>query len=84
MADSSNIKLVDAPMALDRSAGGWLMRLVIDSELRTGHARCATLTPSLFVDDERGYGQVIGDGAVGVELIADANRAVQACPERAI
>jgi ferredoxin len=60
------------------------MRIAIDSDLCTGHARCAMLAPSLFTDDERGYGHVIGDGTVRSELLGDAERAIHACPERAI
>ncbi len=60
------------------------MRIVIDAEACTGHARCVSMAPDLIVDDDRGYGQVIGDGEVGADLLEQATRAVQACPERAI
>lgn len=60
------------------------MRIEIDYERCTGHGRCYALEPSLFVDDEAGYGQVIGDGTVGPENVDAAHRAVAACPERAI
>lgn len=60
------------------------MRLVIDETLCTGHARCVATAPDLFTDDDRGYGQVIGDGALGAGLRARADLAVNACPERAI
>ncbi len=60
------------------------MRIVIDTERCTGHARCVVVAPSLFTDDERGYGCVIGDGTVTDETLQEARGAVNACPERAI
>lgn len=60
------------------------MKVQIDADRCTGHARCVFTAPELFTDDERGYGQVIGDGTVRPELEQLARRTVQACPERAI
>jgi ferredoxin len=60
------------------------MRLTIDYDRCTGHGRCFSLSGELFVDDENGYGQVIGDGQVPDELIPAAERAVRACPEQSI
>jgi ferredoxin len=60
------------------------VKLIINADICTGHARCVALTPELFDDDENGYGHVIGDGSVSVALEAKARKAVQACPERAI
>ncbi|HEX5586500.1 MAG TPA: ferredoxin [Acidimicrobiia bacterium] len=60
------------------------MRVAIDTERCSGHGRCYVLAPSLFVDDDRGYGQVRGHGTVAPEREADAQRAVVACPEQAI
>lgn len=60
------------------------MRVVIDDERCTGHARCVVVAPSLFVDDERGYGQVIADGTVTDDTLDEARQAVTACPEQAI
>ena len=60
------------------------MRVVIDHERCTGHGRCYVLAPSLFVDDDAGYGQLRGDGTVVPEHVPDAERAVVACPEHAI
>jgi ferredoxin len=60
------------------------VKVAIDSGRCTGHGRCYDGAPTLFTDDERGYGVVIGDGEVapGDE---DAARAVaRACPERAV
>ena len=60
------------------------MRLVIDYDRCSGHGRCFSLCPELFTDDDRGYGQVIGDGEVTDELLPAADRAVRACPEQSI
>lgn len=60
------------------------MKLVINADICTGHARCVAHAPELFEDDENGYGHVIGDGDVPDDLAAKARKAMQACPERAI
>jgi ferredoxin len=60
------------------------VKVRIDADLCTGHGRCYVLSPTLFTDDERGFGQVIGEGTVSPELLEDARRAVRSCPERAI
>jgi ferredoxin len=60
------------------------MRLVIDSQRCTGHGRCYTVAPTLFSDDERGYGQAISAGEVPPEYEETARQAVAACPEQAI
>lgn len=60
------------------------MKVVIDAERCTGNGRCYTLVPELFRDDERGYGQIIGDGRIEEAHFQAARRAVIACPEDAI
>jgi ferredoxin len=40
--------------------------------------------PQLFRDDDEGYGQVVGDGAVTAEHADDARHAAASCPEHAI
>jgi ferredoxin len=60
------------------------VKISIDFDKCTGHGRCYTLSPSLFIDDERGYGQAKGDGTVASEQLEDAKRAVHSCPEHAI
>ncbi len=57
---------------------------MIDQELCTGHGRCYQTSPSVFIDDERGFGQVKGDGYFAPDFLEDARRAERACPERAI
>ncbi|GAA3127741.1 ferredoxin [Planomonospora alba] len=60
------------------------MRIRIDPERCQGHGRCYDLSPELFADDDEGYGQVIGDGAVPADREPAARLAVSNCPERAI
>jgi ferredoxin len=60
------------------------MRVTVDTELCCGHGRCYQVASELFADDERGYGQVIGDGTVGSDRLEAARRAIAACPEGAI
>ena len=60
------------------------MKIRIDTDMCSGHGRCYVLSPSLFADDEEGYGQIIGDGEVTASLREDAERAIRGCPERAI
>ena len=42
------------------------------------------MAPALFTDDERGYGQVKGEGTVTPETEEQARSAVLSCPERAV
>lgn len=60
------------------------MQLRIDEERCTGHGRCYGLAPDLFVDDDEGNGQVVGDGTVASDQEELARKAVANCPERAI
>jgi ferredoxin len=60
------------------------VKIQIDPERCQGHGRCYDLAPSLFGDDEEGYGQVLGDGTVSPEQEREARLAVVNCPEHAI
>ena len=60
------------------------MKVVHDPDLCTGHGRCYALVPELFGDDDYGHGYVLVDGELTPEQVAAAQRAVAACPERAI
>ena len=60
------------------------MKVQINPERCQGHGRCYDLAPSLFGDDDEGYGQVLGDGTVPPEAEHDARLAVLNCPEQAI
>ncbi len=60
------------------------MKVQINPELCQGHGRCYDLAPSLFGDDDEGYGRVLGSGEVPPEAEHDARLAVLNCPEQAI
>jgi len=60
------------------------VKIQIDPERCQGHGRCYDLAPSLFGDDEEGYGQVLGDGTVRPDQEREARLAVVNCPEHAI
>lgn len=60
------------------------MKVQIDSERCQGHGRCYDLAPGLFGEDEEGFGQVLGDGAVPPGQEREARLAVANCPERAV
>ena len=56
-----------------------------DASKCTGHGRCYTAAPDLLADDEEGYVTIRGTSMeVTDEQLADAERAVAACPERAL
>jgi ferredoxin len=60
------------------------VRVVVDTAACTGHGRCYVLVPELFEDDERGHSIVRGHGEITAAQRLQAERAVTACPERAI
>jgi ferredoxin len=60
------------------------VKVQIDPQRCHGHGRCYTLAPDLFGEDDEGYGQVVGDGAVSPDQEHAARLAVSNCPERAI
>lgn len=62
---------------------GILVKIIVDSHLCQGHARCVTICPDVFDIDDQGKGIVIRD-AVSADLIEDMDEAVMACPESAI
>ena len=59
------------------------MRIVLDSDLCTGHGRCYTLAPELFDSDDEGHSVLLGAEVSGA-LEGQAWLAVQNCPERCI
>lgn len=59
------------------------MRIVLDSDLCTGHGRCYTLAPELFDTDDEGHSVVLA-AEVPAGLESQAWLAVQNCPERCI
>lgn len=60
------------------------MKVSIDPGSCQGHGRCYTAAPSVFTDDEEGYGRVIGGGEVPEENVAAARIGALSCPERAV
>ena len=59
------------------------MRVKLDTNRCTGHGRCYEIAPSVFREDERGYGYI--DRASVPEGSRDkVRRAAANCPERAI
>ena len=60
------------------------MKVRINPDCCQGHGRCYDLAPSLFGDDDEGYGMVLGDGTVPPGREDDARRAELNCPEQAI
>jgi ferredoxin len=60
------------------------MKASIDSNICVGHGLCYMNSPTVFVDDEEGYGMVIGDGEVASEHAEDARTGAASCPEQAI
>jgi ferredoxin len=60
------------------------VKLQIDTDRCQGHGRCYDLSPTLFGEDDEGYGEVLGDGTVPPGKEAEARLAVANCPERAI
>ncbi|MEU9890971.1 ferredoxin [Sphaerisporangium sp. NPDC051017] len=60
------------------------MKVKINTERCQGHGRCYDLAPSLFGEDDEGYGRVLGDGVVPPGEEQTARLAVANCPERAI
>jgi ferredoxin len=60
------------------------MKVSIDPNICTGHGLCYVEAPTVFTDDDHGYGQVIGPGTVPDDAADSARRAVANCPEGAI
>ena len=60
------------------------MKITVDPEKCTGHARCYGLAPDLFSVDDYGLASVVGDGSVPPELEDKARLAIANCPEYAI
>ena len=59
------------------------MKVAIDTSTCTGHGRCYVVAADVFGCDDDGNGVVKLD-RVPSELEAQARRAEQSCPERAI
>jgi len=59
------------------------MKVKADTNLCSGHARCAAIAPQIFTLSDDGY---IGfsEKEITPEQAAQARRGVRACPERAL
>jgi len=60
------------------------MRVVLDVEACTGHGRCYTLAPDVFLADDDGHCVVIPTGEVPAEHEGQARKGVANCPELAL
>ncbi len=60
------------------------MKVSIDEDRCEGHGRCYALAPEVFVPDDIGNAQVVGDGTVAPGHEAKARLAAANCPEQAI
>lgn len=58
-------------------------RIVIDSDVCSGHGRCYSLHPELFDADDSGYPLVLEE-AVAPDQVSNARDAAGNCPEAAI
>jgi ferredoxin len=59
------------------------MKVVVDKNKCSGHARCAAVAPEFFELDSDGYLD-IAEKAVPTGMEEVARRGARACPERAI
>jgi len=59
------------------------MKIVVDTNLCSGHARCAAHAPQLIALDDSGFAD-ISDPEVPAGQEGLAREAAAACPERAI
>jgi ferredoxin len=60
------------------------VRVAIDPAKCMGHGMCYSLAPSVFTDDDEGYGHVAGDGEVPPAQFDEARNGAANCPEGAI
>ena len=60
------------------------MRVSLDRSMCVGHAQCATICPTVFGSDERGYAVLVSGGEVPSGHEQGARSAVDSCPEQAI
>ena len=60
------------------------MRVILDNAKCQGHGRCYALSPELFEADDEGYARLKVTGELAADLLEDARRAADNCPEYAI
>jgi ferredoxin len=59
------------------------MKVIVNTDACTGHARCNALAPEVYELDDNGFNSIT-ELEVPAGLEAAAQRGAQACPERAI
>jgi ferredoxin len=60
------------------------MRVSVDNDLCTGHARCWAIAPEVFTIDDSGYSDIGTGKEVPPGLEDKASEGVRSCPERAL
>ncbi len=60
------------------------MKVSVDNDLCTGHARCWSLAPEVFTIDDDGYSNIGTGKDVPPELEEKAHLGIRSCPERAL
>lgn len=60
------------------------MKVAINSAKCMGHGMCYGQAPTVYSDDDEGYGHVIGDGTVAADDVDAARAGATNCPESAI
>jgi ferredoxin len=61
-----------------------LVKVSVDNDLCTGHARCWSLAPEVFTIDENGYSDIGIGKHVPPDHEEKAQLGVRSCPERAL
>lgn len=61
-----------------------MKKIVIDTDLCSGHGRCYVVAPEFFYDDSAGYGRVKEGVCLNTSNQRQVERAIKACPEGAI
>lgn len=59
------------------------MRLSVDRDVCTGHARCFAVSPQVYEIDDDGFSRPVNPD-VADDLAEQARRGAEACPEKAI
>lgn len=59
------------------------MKIVANKQLCSGHARCASVAPEIFILTSDGY-IAFAEKEIPMEQAPLARRGVRACPERAL
>jgi ferredoxin len=61
-----------------------MMRISVDNDVCSGHARCNAVSPELFTLDDLGYSDIGQGKEVSAGLEDKARQGVRSCPERAL